>query len=34
MKKITAIITAITFVIAGLWLYIKKTTFFRMGDKK
>jgi len=34
MKKITAIITAITFVIAGLWLYIKKTTFFKMGDKK
>jgi len=33
MKRITTIITAITFVLAGLWLYIKKTTFFRMGDK-
>jgi hypothetical protein len=34
MKKITAITTAIAFVIAGLWLYIRKATFFRMGDKK
>jgi hypothetical protein len=33
MKKVATIITAITFVLAGLWLYIKKATFFRIGDK-
>jgi len=34
VKKITVITTSIAFVIAGIWLYIKKATFFRMGDKQ
>jgi hypothetical protein len=34
MKKVTAIITAITFVVAGIWLYIKKATFFKWGNNE
>jgi len=34
MKRITTIITAITFVVAGIWLYIKKTTFFKWGNNE
>lgn len=34
MKKVTTIITAITFVVAGIWLYIKKATFFKWGNNE
>jgi uncharacterized protein YoxC len=34
MKKVTAIITAIAFVVAGIWLYIKKATFFKWGSNE
>jgi len=34
MKRITTIITSIAFVIAGIWLYIKKATFFKWGNNE
>ena len=34
MKKVTAIITAIAFVVAGIWLYIKKATFVKWGNNE
>lgn len=33
MKKITAITTAIAFVVASMWLYIRKATFFKWEKK-
>jgi hypothetical protein len=34
MKRITTIITAIAFVVAGIWLYIKKATFFKWSNNE